>query len=242
MPIVSGISTNIVVGGLIGKGGTTVSGIDTTLQIWGLFHLTGKLVSVFLGGLDLGDFTVAADGSVTVSLLATAGQPNAWSAAQLVAMDAGDGGYGESTTLVQLQAGAGAVFINIPCVIGLPYITQGQRLRLSTFQDAKTQTGPVLGESRRTHMWSALLQNTVQISFGTSLTPAPTGNMNEWDQLNPDTGVALAAGEQFSGVAWGTLDDGYSFDSELCWQVLRPYPATVCSVNQFVQVQERNKK
>jgi hypothetical protein len=241
MPNVNGLPTNIVIGGLIGKGGTNVGGVDTTLTIWGLYHLTGVTVSVCLGALDLGDFVVAADGSVTVSLIMTGSQTSAWSAAQLIAMDKGDGGYGESTMLTEIKPDSitGEVFINIPCVIGQPYVSQGQRLRLATVQDAKTPTGPALGMTRRTHMWSALVQNAVEFRIGTSLTPSPLGNMHAWDTVNPDTGAALAAGQSFSGVVFGVLDDGYTFNGQLCWQTDRPYPMTVCAVSSFVQTQER---
>ncbi len=237
--IVGGNVVSLVVGGLIGKGGDAVASVDKSLTIWGLYHLVGVTVSVCLGALDLGDFVVDADGSVTVSLVVTTGQSAAWSAAQLVAM-AGD--YGENTTLIQVNPGTGAVFVNVPCVIGQAYVSQGQRLRLATLQDAKTQTGPPLGMTRRTHMWSALLQNTALISFGTSLTPSPLGNMYQWDTINPDTGVALGGGQAYSGVAFGVLEDGYSFDSQFCWQVNRPYPATVCAISSFVQTHERGDK
>jgi hypothetical protein len=228
--------TAVVHRGLIGKGGTNVSGVDTTLTIWGLFHLTNDIVSVCLGALDLGDFTVAADGSVTVSLLATAGQPNAWSAIQLLNMNAD---YGESTTLIQVNSGAGATFANVPCVVGSAYTTQGQRLRLITVQDAKTPTGPVLATVRRSQMWGALLQNAIQISFGTSFTPGTVGNMDPWDTIDPVTGDALVAGVAYSGVVTGILEDGHSYDSMLCWQVNRPYPATVVSISSFLQTHER---
>ncbi len=230
------VTSTVVIGGLIGKGGTNVAGVDTTRQIWNLYHLVGDTVSVCLGALDLGDFVVATDGSVTVSLIVTGGQTAAWSAAQLIAMD---GDYGECTTLIQVNAGSGATFANVPCVIGSAYVSQGQRYRLATVQDAKTTTGPALGMNRRTQMYSALVQNVVQITFGTSLTPTPLGNMSAWDTKDPKTEVALAGGTAYSGVIFGTIGDGYTFDSELCWQITRPYPATICAVTSFLQVNER---
>ena len=233
--IVGGNVETIVIGGLIAKGGDAVLSVDQTLTIWGLYHLTSETVSVCLGALDLGDFVVAADGSVTVSLVVTANQTAAWSAAELIAMD---DQYGENTMLTYLNPGTGAVFVNVPCVVGKAYVSQGQRLRLATQRDAKTETGDVWGMSRRTHMLSALLENTVQISFGTSLTPSPTGNMDE-AVLLVDGVTALAGGEAFSGVYQGTLEDSYSFDSMLCWQINRPYPCTIMAVNSFMQTIER---
>lgn len=232
------VVTAVVIGGLIGKGGTHVGAVDTTLQIWGLYHLVGVTVSVCLGALDLGDFVVAADGSVTVSLIVTGGQSAAWSAAQLIAMDSATA-YGECTTLIQVDGGSGSVFVNVPCVIGQAYVSQGQRLRLSTLQDAKTTTGNALGMNRRTQMYAALVQDVVQITFGTSLAPSPLGNMTAWDTKDPKTEVALAGGVAYSGVIFGTIKDGYTFDSQLCWQVNRPYPATVSAISSFMQTNER---
>ncbi len=39
-----------------------------TLQLWGGYYLVGKTVSASIGGYDVGDFVVAADGSITVPL------------------------------------------------------------------------------------------------------------------------------------------------------------------------------
>jgi hypothetical protein len=236
--IVGGNSVIVVLGGLIGKGGTHVGSVDTTLQIWGLSHLVGATVSVCLGALDLGDFVVAADGSVTVSLIVTTNQSAAWSAAQLIAMDSSTA-YGECTMLIYVDGGSGSVFVNVPCVVGQAYVSQAQRLRLATVQDAKTTTGAALGMNRRTQMYSALVQNTVQITFGTSLTPSPLGNMAAWDTKDPKTEVALGGGAAYSGVIFGTITDGYTFDSQLCWQINRPYPATVTAISSFMQTNER---
>jgi hypothetical protein len=88
-------------------------------------------------------------------------------------------------------------------------------------------------------MWSALMENTVQITWGTSLTPTPLGNMEPWNTVNPNTGELLSGGESFSGVAFGTLNDSSSFDGMLCWQIDRPYPCTIAVANSFMQTIER---
>jgi hypothetical protein len=233
--IVGGNVETLVIGGLIGKGGNAIASVDQTLTIWGLYHLTGETVAVNLGALDLGDFVVAADGSVTVSLVVTVNQTAAWSAAELIAMN---DQYGEGTMLIQVNPGTGAVFVNVPCVVGQAYVSQGQRLRLTTMQDAKTRTGPALGMIRRVHEYAALLENTVEISFGTSLTPTPAGNMDPWDQIDPATGSAIDVTAGYSGVITGHPNDAPGYDGMLCWQIVRPYPATVCSVTSFLETAE----
>lgn len=222
-------------GGMIGKGGSAAAGVDQSLQIWGLYHLIGSTVSVFVLGLDLGDFTVATDGSVTISLVTTVSQTAAWSAAQLIAAD---GDYGESSTPISVKNGGAAVQVSVPIVIGLPYISQGQRLRAITADDTKAQTGPALGVERRANQFSVLLQNTVQVRFGTSLTPSPTGAMLPAVFTN-DAGTPIAEGAAFSGVYWDTLTDDYGFDSMFCWQIERPYPCTIVSASSFIETEER---
>lgn len=221
--------------GLIGKGSGAIANVDQNLQIWGLYHLIGSIVQVFLLGLDLGDFTVATDGSVTVSLVATAGQPNVWSAAQLIAATAD---YGESSTVVSIKNGGAAVQTTVPIVIGVAYVAQGQRLRAITQDDTKGQQGAALGVERRGNMFAVLLQNTVEVRFGTVLTPAPYGSMLS-ATFTDDAGTASAAGTAFSGVYWDTLTDDYTFDSMFCWQSDRPYPCTIVSTSAFIEIEER---
>jgi hypothetical protein len=221
--------------GMIGKGGGAVANVDKNLQIWGLYHLIGQTVSVFLLGLDLGDFTVATDGSITVSLVTTGSQTAAWSAAQLIAAD---GDYGESTTPISVKNGGAAVQVSVPIVVGSPFVSQGQRLRAIAPDDTKTQSGPALGLGRRGNQFAVLIQNTVRASFGTSLTPSPEGAMLP-TTFTDAGGTPIAAGAAFSGVYWDTLTDDYSFDSMFCWQINRPYPCTIVSTTSFIEIEER---
>lgn len=222
--------------GLIGKGGGAIANVDQNLQIWGLYHLIGSTVSVFVLGLDLGDFTVATDGSVTISLVDTVSQTASWTAAELIAADLST--YGESSVPISVKNGGAAVQVTVPIVIGVPYVAQGQRLRAITQDDSKGQQGAALGGTRRTHMFSALLQNTLGVRFGTLLTPSPYGSMLA-ATFTDDAGTALADGVAYSGVYWDTLTDDYTFDSMFCWQSDRPYPCTVVSTSSFVEIEER---
>jgi hypothetical protein len=126
----------------------------------------------------------------------------------------------------------------VPIVIGVPYVSQGQRLRAIQPADTKAQQGPALGVERRAHMFSALMQNTVQVRFGSKLTPSPLGNMLP-AKFTGASGIPIADGVQYSGVYWDTLTDDYSFDSMFCWQVERPYPCTIVSASSFIETQER---
>jgi len=218
-------------GGLIGKGGGAIANVDQNLQIWGLYHLIGQTASVAILGLDLGDFTVATDGSVTVSLVASVSQTSAWSAAQLIAADSSS--YGENATPISVKNGGAAVQVTVPIVAGSPYVSQGQRLRPVTQDDGKAQTGAILGNIRVGYQYAVFMQNALVVQFGTVLTPSPSGNM-EQVVFKDSAGVDLAAGVAFSGIFWGPLTDTMGYDSMFCWQNVRPYPCTIVSSTMFL--------
>ena len=215
------------------RGGTlqTVGGVST-LTLYGLWHLNGSKVSAWVGAVDLGDYTVAS-GSIAIPLSVS---PNAlMNAAALRALNGGS--YGQLATVIDDLDHPG-VTLTIPAVVGFTYSSQGQILRALPQQEAKTQTGPALGMTRRTHMYSFLLQGTQGLSVGTkfdsSMVTVPL-NANTKD----NSGTALPLNQLKSGVVWGTLNDGYGFDSMLARQVTRPYPATVCMAGAFQNIQER---
>lgn len=126
------------------------------------------------------------------------------------------------------------VFWTTPVAIGFTYMSQGQILRAINPQEAGARDGPALAKTRRSHMFGALLFKTQGISFGTDfsfLRPALVHDTND-ETVLPLTTL-------YSDVHWDTLDDTYSFNSMLCWQITRPYPANVCSLGAFLHTQDR---
>jgi hypothetical protein len=44
----------------------------------------------------------------------------------------------------------------------------------------------------------------------------------------------------YSGLLWDTVDDdGTGFDGQLCWQITRPYPASIQAIGGFIKTQDR---
>lgn len=197
--IVPSVQQNIVMGGA------------SNTKLSGLWHLNGKTVAAFIGGLDCGDYTVS-------------------SGALYVPYGAAGGLY------TSAFAAAAATW-----VVGFAFSSKGQLLRPATIQQAGTRMGPALGKTRRSHVGSVLLHNTQGISFGTSFTDAIGGttSMKPARLMSPGGTVALAQNELFSGVLWEPLTDGSSLDSMLCWQITRPYPATVVAIGATVQTQDQ---
>lgn len=120
-----------------------------------------------------------------------------------------------------------------PFVAGMGYTTRGQILRPIDPQKTGAVTGPAFAKTRRTHQFAALLHSSGPISFGTvfgKLRPAifQTAGGRPWSKY-----------ELFSGTYWSTLEDDYSFDSMIGWEVTRPVPATVLSIGAFIQTQDR---
>lgn len=128
-----------------------------------------------------------------------------------------------------------AVAVQSPVAIGFSYISQGQILRPIAPAEAGSQNGPALGKTRRAHMIAALLQQTQGISFGTDF---GTGSLHAAELTSPG-GIPLALNVLYSDIYQGPLEDDYSFNSMLCWQISRPYPGTVCTLGSFLHTQDR---
>jgi hypothetical protein len=194
------------------------------LTINGLWHLNGKTVQVFAGGLDCGDtgsgpqfFSdfVVTNGSCFVP-------------------------YGDS-----INAGSGrglftATFAQgLPLsqiVVGFTYNSDGQIVRRNEMADTGARTGPALGKRRRIHRYAMLLSNTRGLLVGVDFAKMLPAGFKKTDDITPIDTLAT-----FSGVHQDTLDDGtYGYDSMLCWRASRPNsPATVVAVSGAIQTQDQ---
>jgi len=121
-----------------------------------------------------------------------------------------------------------------PFTVGYTYTSQGQILRPLAPAETGAQNGPALGKTRRIHQHAALLQDTQGIYFGSDFS-----HLNVSPLYSAGGTVPLTPLQLKSGVVWTTVDDAYSFDGMLCWQITRPYPATVLSVESFLHTQDR---
>lgn len=204
---------------------------DTEITLYGFFHLVGKTVQACIGGLDCGDYTVDTDGSVTVPFVTG----NAlFTAAYLASVD----GYaGEQAVSVTYYLDDVLTTVTVPVVIGVGYTSRGQLLRPEVPADVRSPTGSGLAKMKRTHQYGLLLSNTGvgAVSVGTDFT------RTMYDiTFKDDTDTTVAATEMISGVYWSSnIDDSYSFDSMLGWEITRPLPATVCATQQFIETSEQ---
>lgn len=124
---------------------------------------------------------------------------------------------------------------SLPGVVGFTYTSQVQLLRTLLPQEAGMANGPGIGKTTRKHMIGVLLAAaiTAAVKFGTLFTDIRTATFKS------KGGIPLDTKTLFTGVYQHTLDDNYSFDSQLCWQITRPLPATVCAITGFGHTQDR---
>lgn len=188
----------------------------------GLWHLNGKTVQVFAGGLDCGDRGTAGGGvGYFTDFVVTNGS---------VSIPFGDG----------VDAGCGRglftdafVAANPQIVIGFTYNSDGQMVRPIAPADTGARNGPALGKTRRNHQYSALICNSVGVSFG-----------SDFNHLYPAlfrdaAGNAIADLTTFTGVHHDTLQDDYSYDGMVAWRVSRPWPCNISAISGNIQTQDR---
>ena len=125
----------------------------------------------------------------------------------------------------------------IPVVIGFTYTSQGSTLRDIAPDATGARNGPALGKTRRNHRFAVSLANTQGISFGCAL----DGTLHAASFVSQGgRGItALLPNQLYSGVYSDTIESDYNYDNSPSWQITRPYPATVTSVQGFLHTQDR---
>jgi hypothetical protein len=202
---------------------TTLSHGESGIRFHGLWHLNGKKVTAWIGGIDCGEYTVTG-GYIDVSYGAVA----AFTFRALHALSTNGEDYGD------LACSIDAGKLTVPAVVGFSYRTRGQILRPASPDDTGARNGPGFGKLCRAHEYGALLRGTQGISFGTDFARMRPANFR-----TEGGGTALTKQELFSGLHTDILEDKYTYESQLCWEVTRPYPATVLAIGGYLQTQDK---
>lgn len=201
---------------------------DGAVTFYGLRHLNGKKVSVFAAALDCGDYIVE-NGRVTVPLgLLDPISGFAFDIPQFQILQPLAAQFARvSTTVI-----GGAQQYSIPCVIGFNYQTQGQLCRPASADQTGTRAGPPYGKKRRSARYAISLVNSLGVRVGTKFgrTKAVIATTEGGSPLPYLTG--------FSDMRRDTLQDDFSFNSMLCWETTRPFPATVVTYGGFVEAED----
>lgn len=193
------------------------------LTVNGLWPHNGKTVQFWCGGLDCGqgengvisDFVVS-NGSIFVPY--------------------GDGvSAGSGQGLFTAAYAAGVPLSQM--LAGFTFTSQGQLVRPATPQESGARNGPALGKKRRTHAYAVLLEGSNGGSIGTNF-----ANLDAV-RLRSTSDVPIGVTGQFSGVWSDVLTDqdskGTGYDSQLAWQVTRPYIWNVVQIGGFLRTEDK---
>lgn len=201
------------------------------VTLYGLIRLAGRTVSVWLAGLDCGDYVVAANGSILVPYQSD--PDGLLTAVYLIALNS-DEDWGPLAMTVDVITGFTIASIVVPCVVGFTYTSQGQVVRPQLESEIKSSQGVGLGKIRRLHQYGVLVDSSValEVSYGT-----------DFDNLLPadyrdKAGNLLNHATLYNGVFWNTLSDDYSYDGMFCWQITRPFPHNMISLTGIMETSE----
>lgn len=122
---------------------------------------------------------------------------------------------------------------SVPASIGFTYTSRGQLLRPDYGNDGGAQNGPAFGKKRRLHWYGAAFYRTRSVSFGTDFAKLRATKLTD-----PGT-TAADAPALYSGTVSYTIDNDYSFNSQIAWEITRPYPATVLAVSGFIETMDK---
>lgn len=206
------------------------------ITLYGYWTLIGKTVSVFLGGLDCGDYTVQNDGSVIVPY---ASDPDALLTPAYLVSISSTTAYGLIGIQLDVTVASVLTRVVVPCVVGFNYTSQGETVRPLTQEETRSPTGPALAKTRRVEMYGALLNGAV--GGGVNGLQFRSGSTSTWyhAQLQTPGGTRLNYATLYNGVHWDTIDSDFSFDGTISWQMTRPYPVTVSSISGFMHTMDR---
>lgn len=206
--------------------GVSVTSPDPGVKFQGLHHLESQPVAVYACGVDCGQFVVT-NGCVTVPFNESTGFTKKRCLELAAARLGGTVDFEASACEVD-----GGAFV-IPCAVGFSYASRGQILRPIAAEQTGTRNGPAFAKIRRNHGYGALVLNSVGVKFGTDFSKLRPAN------YQTDGGRAYRNTELFSGLWWRTIDDKYSLDGMLCWEIARPYPTTILAIGGFIDAQDK---
>lgn len=199
------------------------------VTITGGWQLTNRSVAVVIAGLDCGNYTVGNDGTVFVPF---GSDPDGLFTASYLNGVSDPNSTNPALVSFGITVGSDTITVYVPVLMGYVYTSAAQVLRAKAEGVIKSPTGAGTGKKRRVYNYAMLLNNAVGVQVGTTFKntqPAQLALLND---------TPLTHDQMFSGVWYSGLNDSHSFDGQLCWQVTRPYPCTVLSVNSFMDVEE----
>lgn len=122
----------------------------------------------------------------------------------------------------------------IPAVIGFTYTSQGQLLRPQAPDATGARQGPGFGKTRRLHRYVFQTAKSQGLSVGTNFAnmfPVPFRDFEGAPNYAPNV--------LFTGTVTDAIQDSYSYDGQLAWQITRPYPCNIVAAGAMIETQDR---
>ena len=192
------------------------------VNLYGLWALEGETVKVILAGLDCGSQYPVLNGTVQVPF---ASDPDGFLSRRYLTEVTGLGqDFGNLTTMIDGQC-------RVPCLVGFDFISQGQRLRPMTADEAGRPNGPALGAFRRNNKFAMLVTNSRNVLIGTTFTRMHTC------QFASPGGRRYSPTELWNGIFWDTIDDDSTVDGMICWQSSGPFGVNISAIGGYLETQ-----
>jgi hypothetical protein len=192
------------------------------MTINGLWHLNGKTVQVFAGGLDCGNRGTGSTGYTDFAV--TNGS---------CFVPYGDGVSAGSGNGLFTEDFVNSFSDGIPIVVGFTYDSEGQLIRPNAMAETGARNGPGFGKTRRNHRYAIQCVNARGVEIGTAFDDLLPVSFAQADEQTPIGTLAM-----FSGIHADTINDDYSHDGMICWRVSRPYPASITVVGGNIMTQD----
>lgn len=207
---------------------TNGGALQNYVRFYGLAHLNTRQVSVFAAALDCGDYFVE-NGQLDVPMgVLDIISGYTFDIPQFDILQP----LADTFSNLAVSVVSGSNIYSIPCVIGFNYQTQGQLCRPMLQADSGARNGPGFAKKSRTARYGIHLVNSLGVQVGASFDktfPVPT--------VSP-RGNPLPYLSSFTGTKREILGDDFSFNSMVCWQTVRPYPATIVNLGGFIATED----
>lgn len=222
--------------------GAKIATNGLSVTFYGLHAHAGETVSFTCRGVYVGDFAIAADGSVSVTFTSTFAKtdvgramytvPNATlvpNSFQTFYLDKnGNTGVDEPATS---STGFYGVF-------GYKYRRRGQQLR----PPVNGANGPAFGKLKQNSKIAIYVDKANEISIGSSFSnmmAVPLSTAGDGTGEGPGPNVPAMTAVDFVTGIWRTEpDDEDTFDGNLCWEQTSPVPGAVLAVGNFLGVED----
>jgi hypothetical protein len=126
---------------------------------------------------------------------------------------------------------------NAPLSIGVNYTSTGQLLRPDFGQDAGAAAGPAFGKKRRQHWFACAVVNAQNFNISTDITFSATNT--DTVQVMDEEENLIEQPTLYTGTLSTTMPDGYSWDSQIAWQITRPLPLTITAMSGFIDTMDK---